>query len=110
MATIAYEFSTAGSLGVTLAYGAIETYFMYATDFWERENYGTSAHILGWVMHMFPQFLMLMEWRCSSIPFSWHRFIVYFFAMTAYGLVNVSMEERFSDDLYSSLDWNNKPK
>ena len=61
-------------------------------------------------MHTFPQIFMLSEWRYSSIPFSWHRFGIYIFAMSAYGLVNLSLEERYADDIYSSMDWINKPK
>ena len=68
------------------------------------------AHVAGWGMHTLPQLFMLMEWRYSSIPFSWYRFLAYLFIVTAYGLVNVSMEERFNDDLYSSIDWKNKPE
>ena len=110
IATAAYEFATSSAIGVTIAYGTIETYYMYKTDFWGREDYGWYAHILGWVMHTFPQIFMLSEWRYSSIPFSWYRFGIYLFAMTAYSLVNISLEERFDDDIYSSLDWTNKPE
>ena len=53
---------------------------------------------------------MLSEWRYSSIPFSWYRFGIYLFAMIAYSLVNISLEERFDDDIYSSLDWKDKPE